>query len=211
MKVLIIDDHTLFRDGIAALLKSRSVKVVMAADGEKGLDILRKDKTIDITLLDLSMPKIHGIDVLKKIKTENIKTPVVILTTSSEEKDLVDCLKIGAQAYLLKDMDPDELVTALNDVMQGSIIVVKELTHILAKVLKGELDEKQTSFNQLTPREKEVLCFIAKGYSNKVIGRELDISDGTVKLHVKSILKKLSLSSRVEAAVMATQESFCDN
>ncbi len=120
-----------------------------------------------------------------------------------------DCLKHGAQGYLLKDMDPDELVDALNEVVSGSIVVAQDMTYVLAKVLKNELTDSESSFDVLTNREKEVACQVASGHSNKVIARELGISDGTVKLHVKSILKKLSLSSRVEVAVMVTEKGCC--
>jgi two-component system nitrate/nitrite response regulator NarL len=101
------------------------------------------------------------------------------------------------------------LVYALNEIRIGSIIVAQDMTPILAKVLRNELTDSNPSFDLLTNREKEVACQIAGGHSNKVIARELGISDGTVKLHVKSILKKLSLSSRVEVAVMVTKKSYC--
>jgi two-component system nitrate/nitrite response regulator NarL len=132
-----------------------------------------------------------------------------MLTTSTEEYDLRDCLKHGAQGYLLKDMDPDELVDALGEIVKGSIVVAQDMTHVLAKVLKNELTDTDASFESLTNREQEVACKVANGHSNKVIGRELGISDGTVKLHVKSILKKLSLNSRVEVAVMITEQGCC--
>ena len=106
-------------------------------------------------------------------------------------------------------MDPDEWVEALNEIDKGSLVVAQDMTHILAKVLRNELTESETSFEVLTNREKEVACQVSIGHSNKVIARELGISDGTVKLHVKSILKKLSLSSRVEVAVMVTEKGYC--
>ncbi len=208
MNIYIIDDHALFRNGLVSLLESRNISAVAAASPEQGLvEISSLD--LDIILLDLRMPQMSGLEVLKALKGQDVKTPVVMLTTSTEENDLRDCLKHGAQGYLLKDMDPDELVGALNEVVSGSIVVAQDMTYVLAKVLKNELTDSESSFDVLTNREKEVACQVASGHSNKVIARELGISDGTVKLHVKSILKKLSLSSRVEVAVMVTEKGCC--
>ena len=208
MKIYIIDDHALFRNGLIALLESRDISASAASSPEQGLTEI-PSLSVDIILLDLRMPQMSGLEVLKTLKADNITTPVVMLTTSTEENDLRDCLKNGAQGYLLKDMDPDELVNALSEAMSGSIVVAQDMTHILAKVLRNELTDNEPSFDSLTNREKEVACQVSSGYSNKVIARELGISDGTVKLHVKSILKKLSLSSRVEVAVMVTQKGYC--
>ncbi len=208
MKIYIIDDHALFRNGLIALLESKSIAASAASSPEQGLEEI-ESIAVDIILLDLRMPQMSGIEVLKIIKQRKITTPVVMLTTSTEEADLRDCLKYGAQGYLLKDMDPDELVDALNETVKGTIVVAQDMTHILAKALRNELTDGEPSFELLTNREKEVACQISGGHSNKIIARKLGISDGTVKLHVKSILKKLSLSSRVEVAVMVTEKGYC--
>lgn len=208
MKVYIIDDHALFRNGLVSLLESRKISAKSASSPEQGLDEI-PGLLVDVILLDLRMPSMSGIEVLKALKEQGEKTPIVMLTTSTEENDLRDCLKHGAQGYLLKDMDPDELVDALIEIQAGSIIVAQDMTPILVKVLRNELTDSEPSFETLTKREKEVACQIAIGHSNKVAAKELGISDGTVKLHMKSILKKLSLSSRVEVAVMVTKKGVC--
>jgi two-component system nitrate/nitrite response regulator NarL len=208
MKIYIIDDHALFRNGLIALLESKNISASAASSPEQGLEEI-KSIEVDIILLDLRMPQMSGIEVLKILKERKVAKPIVMLTTSTEETDLRDCLKYGAQGYLLKDMDPDELVDALNEAVKGSIVVAQDMTHVLAKALRNELIDNEPSFELLTNREKEVACQIATGHSNKVIAKELGISDGTVKLHVKSILKKLSLSSRVEVAVLVTEKSYC--
>ncbi|KAA0439912.1 MAG: response regulator [Candidatus Thioglobus sp.] len=208
VKVYIIDDHTLFRNGLVSLLESRKISAKAASSPEQGLSEI-PDLLLDIILLDLRMPSMSGIEVLKTLKEQGEKTPIVMLTTSTEENDLRNCLKYGAQGYLLKDMEPDELVKALEEIRTGEIIVAQDMTPILAKVLRNELTDSEPSFDLLTAREKQVACQIASGHSNKIIARELGISDGTVKLHVKSILKKLTLSSRVEVAVMVTEKSYC--
>ncbi|WP_428086537.1 response regulator [Candidatus Thioglobus sp.] len=208
MKIYIIDDHALFRNGLIALLESKNITASAASSPEQGLEEI-ESIDVDIILLDLRMPQMSGIEVLKILKKRKISTPIVMLTTSTEETDLRDCLKYGAQGYLLKDMDPDELVDALNETVKGSIVVAQDMTHVLAKALRNELTTDEPAFELLTKREKQVACQVSIGYSNKVIARELGISDGTVKLHVKAILKKLALSSRVEVAVMVTQKGYC--
>jgi two-component system nitrate/nitrite response regulator NarL len=208
MNIYLIDDHALFRDGLISLLESRDISAKGSSSAKEGIMEI-ESSNFDIILLDLRMPESSGLEVLKDIKAAGIKTPVVMLTTSTDEYDLKECLKRGAQGYLLKDMDPEELVDALIEAQKGSIVVAKDMTHILAKVLRNELTDSESTFDSLTNREKEVACLVASGFSNKVIARELGISDGTVKLHVKSILKKLSLSSRVEVAVMVTEQGHC--
>ena len=208
MNIYLIDDHALFRDGLISLLESRDISAKGSSSAKEGITEI-ESSNFDIILLDLRMPDSSGLEVLQDIKAAGIKTPVVMLTTSTDEYDLKECLKRGAQGYLLKDMDPEELVGALIEAQKGSIVVAKDMTHILAKVLRNELTDSESTFDSLTNREKEVACLVASGFSNKVIARELGISDGTVKLHVKSILKKLSLSSRVEVAVMVTEQGHC--
>ena len=208
MNIYLIDDHALFRDGLISLLESRDISAKGSSSAKEGITEI-ESSNFDIILLDLRMPESSGLEVLQHIKAAGIKTPVVMLTTSTDEYDLKECLKRGAQGYLLKDMDPEELVDALIEAQKGSIVVAKDMTHILAKVLRNELTDSESTFDSLTNREKEVACLVASGFSNKVIARELGISDGTVKLHVKSILKKLSLSSRVEVAVMVTEQGHC--
>lgn len=206
MQIYLIDDHRLFRDGMVSLLESHNIKAMCADNPKQGLEEIKK-LTLDAILLDLRMPQKSGLEVLKDIKASGNQTPVIMLTTSNDEKDLYNCLQAGAMGYLLKDMNPKDLVNALKEAMSGAIVVADELRPILAKFLKSELIEND--FDKLTKREQEVACSLVRGSSNKVIARDLGISDGTVKLHVKSILKKLSLSSRVEIAVLMSENNYC--
>jgi len=212
MKILMIDDHALFRDGLKALFEHRGISVVAAiGDGGNITDLLT-DLVPDIVLLDLRMPHIHGLEVLQNIHQQHPQLAVVILTTSNDKHDLADSLKMGAKGYLLKDMDPDDLVNALKKILIGETVVAPELTNLLAEVIQqsaGLSPSAHTAFNTLTPREKEILCHLTEGQSNKAIARRLDISDGTVKLHVKAVLKKLNVHSRVEAAVIAIETKVC--
>jgi len=204
LKVLLIDDHRLFREGLKSLLQRRNIDVLAAVgDGTEGVKLTRELHP-DIVLLDMRMPVNDGISVLKQLKQEELTMPVVILTTSSHEPDLLESLKNGASGYLLKDMDPDALVTALRDIYSGKTVVAPTLTSVLVRFVQGDTSttQDQGPFNELTPRESEILILIADGQGNKLIARNLGISDGTVKLHVKAILRKLEVHSRVEAAVM---------
>jgi len=214
-RILLIDDHTLFRAGLRDLLTRRNIEVVAdVGDGAEGVKIASDqalDQPLDIVLLDMRMPQMDGISVLKILKAAHPDLPVAMLTTSSDESDLVGALRNGAQGYLLKDMEPDELVVALREIVAGKTVVAPDLAPVLASAVQGDsLDsnaekEKEDPFAVLTPREFEILTLLAEGQSNKVIARNLGISDGTVKLHVKAILRKLNISSRITAAVMAVE------
>ncbi len=211
MRVLLIDDHALFRAGVQELLQRRGIKVLGALgdcrEGIEQVDLLRPD----VVLLDLRMPEMSGIEVLHRLRQNGLAMPVAMLTTSREEKDVIDSLQGGAQGYLLKDMEPDDLIAALGRIVAGETVVAQELTAILAKAVQGEHEalNEGDGFSDLTPREREILCLLAEGQSNKVIARNLGISDGTVKLHVKAILRKLDVHSRVEAAVLAVERNIC--
>ena len=213
MRVLLIDDHALFRIGLSELLQRRGIEVVAAVgDGAEGIQRV-VDTQPDVVLLDMRMPQMTGLEVLGELKRMQQSMPVVILTTSRDETDVIAALQGGAQGYLLKDMEPDDLIDSLTDIVRGQTIVANELTMVLARALRGDEPETAsvaTVIDNLTPRESEILCLLADGQSNKVIARNLGISDGTVKLHVKAILRKLQVHSRVEAAVIAVEQKFCD-
>jgi two-component system nitrate/nitrite response regulator NarL len=211
LRVLIVDDHTLFRSGLTELLERRGIQVCAAVgDGEEGI-ALAKSLAPDILLLDLRMPEIDGLTVLERLVAEAPGLAVVVLTTSSDERDLVDSLRAGARGYLLKDMEPEQLIERLHEAVAGRTVVAPPMSGVLARVVQGgELAAgRRDRFSALTPREMEILCHLAEGRSNKVIARELGITDGTVKLHVRSILRKLEVQSRVEAAVMAVEDRIC--
>lgn len=212
ISVLLIDDHALFRIGLEAILDRRGIDVIASVgDGIEGIK-LAKEKKPDVILLDMRMPNINGSQVLQQLREDGVEAPIVMLTTSNEKQDLINSLRNGAQGYLLKDMEPDDLVNALQEIVSGQTIVAPELATVLAEVVQQgdqEITEEPTPFSDLTPREHEILCLLAEGLSNKVIARNLGITDGTVKLHVKSILRKLDIHSRVEAAVMAVERNLC--
>ena len=211
LRVVLIDDHTLFRVGLEGLLESRGIEIAASVDSGEDCVQLVQDKQPDVVLLDMRMPDINGIGVLRLLRENKLSMPIVMLTTSTDETDLVESLRAGAQGYLLKDMEPDALVIALRDIVAGKTVVAPDLAPILAKAVQGKDDDiptKASPFDDLTPRETEILGLLAEGQSNKAIARNLGISDGTVKLHVKAILRKLNVHSRVEAAVMAVEKGL---
>jgi len=213
IRLVIVDDHTLFRTGLSELLTRRGLSVVgMTGHATEALDLVKRLQP-DIVLLDLRMPELTGLQVLKGVIEANTEQLVVVLTTSVDENDLLEALRLGAKGYLLKDMEPDGLVDSLRKVMTGETVVASDLTSILAKAaVSGETPEESApvSVSNLTPREMEILCHIAKGQSNKEIARDLGITAGTVKLHVRAVMKKLNVQSRVQAAVLAISESMCE-
>jgi two-component system, NarL family, nitrate/nitrite response regulator NarL len=212
MRVLLIDDHALFRLGLQELLQRRGLEVVAAlADPGVGIDQVAATRP-EVVLLDLRMPERCGVAVLRELRAAHPRLPIAMLTTSADERDLIASLQAGAQGYLLKDMAPDALIAALGEIVRGRTVVAPELVGVLARVVQGEQVGATPDARpaDLTPREQEILCNLAEGHSNKTIARLLGIADGTVKLHVKAILRKLQVHSRVEAAVIAVERGLCE-
>ena len=214
MRVLLIDDHALVRQGIGELLRSRGVQIVAAVgSGEEGVCRARELHP-DLILVDVRMPGLSGPETVARLRASGIGVPVVMLTMSREDGDLSAALRAGAQGYLLKDMEPDDLLPALEAMLQGDSVVAKEMVGTLARIVRSEprpaaqRSRSGAPFADLTPRELEILERVADGLSNKMIARALSITDGTVKLHVKAILRKLGVRSRVEAAVTAVEHGL---
>jgi two-component system nitrate/nitrite response regulator NarL len=217
MRVLLIDDHALVRKGIEELLQSRGIQVVASVgSGEEGVR-RASELHADLILLDVKMPGLNGIETLKRLRAQGVRAPVVMLTMSREDDDLRAALRAGAQGYLLKDIEPEDLVPALEAALQGNNVIAQELVGSLARLVRGNGGAEPSArppaapFAELTPRELEILECIADGSSNKMIARALQITDGTVKLHVKAILRKLGMRSRVEAAVSAVEHGLGRN
>ncbi len=203
--LIAIDDHPLFRKGVSDLIGMEpSLSMIgEAASGEEGL-ILARELKPDLILLDLNMKGMDGIETLKAIKQADLDTRVIMLTVSDHEEDVVAALRAGADGYLLKDVEPEDTLDYLRQAAAGKMAISERLTALLAHALCNETS-RPSSLNKagLTARENQILKLIAQGLSNKMIARKLDITEGTVKVHVKHLLKKLNLRSRVEVAVWA--------
>jgi len=212
MTLVLVDDHALFRNGLHELLIRRDFNVVgMTGNPEEALTLVAEHSP-DLVLLDLRMPELNGLEVLRQIRHQLPEQSVVILTTSIEEEDLLEALKLGAIGYLLKDLEPDTFVNMLHQAHAGETVIAPDLTGLLAKAAIGGTSTRRikqaVNSYQLTAREFDILQCIAKGWSNKEIARHLGIVDGTVKLHVRAVLKKLGVKSRVQAAIMAVSENL---
>lgn len=211
LRVALIDDHTLFRMGLAELLEHRGgIKVVgITGNATEARQILTEQKP-DVVIMDLNMPPTNGITLLTQLREEGFSIPTLMLTVSDAQEDLANALRAGARGYLLKDIEPDELVDAIQRAARGETVVAPTMTMKLVNLLQygSQNNAPEDLLSQLTQREREILTHLAKGESNKTIARALDISHDTVKLHVRHILAKLNLSSRVEAAVFAVEHQF---
>ena len=203
--IITIDDHPLFRKGLADLLEMDDSLVLIgeAASGEEGL-ALAVELDPDLILLDINMKGMDGLETLRALKAAELDSRVMMLTVSDSEEDVLAAIRAGADGYLLKDMEPEDTLESIRAAAAGKLVVSERLTQLLAAALRSEANTPQNAEDAaLTQREHEILDLIAEGLSNKLIARALDISPGTVKVHVKNVLRKLNLNSRVEAAVWA--------
>lgn len=205
--IIVIDDHPLIRRGIKDLIcMDDAFQVVGEADnGADGL-ALAISLQVDIVLLDLNMNEMNGLQTLQAMKKANINSRIIILTVSNNEKDIVATLRAGADGYLLKDMEPEDMLEQLHQVINGHIVLSKKVSELVVRGLHEESRIASQPENTLTHRENEILSLIAKGLSNKNIARKLGIVEGTVKVHVKNLLHKLNIRSRVEAAVWVVEK-----
>ncbi|ASK26343.1 response regulator [Neisseria chenwenguii] len=207
IKIVLIDDHTLFRSGIKALLSRQSDFEVVgeAADGFSGVKLVEQLRP-DIVLLDLDMPAMNGREALAQILSTNPGQTVVMLTVSEDGDDLTECMRIGARGFLLKNINADFLLDSIRKAVDGDNVFSPEMTtRLVQSLIAPAAPRNDQALATLTPRELEILGYLAAGHSNKVIARHLELAESTVKVHVQNILRKLNLGSRVQAAVYAVQ------
>jgi len=224
IRLLVVDDHTLFRRGLTALLSQDERFTVVAEAGDSG-EALRAAgrEQPDLILLDNHLPGVRGVDAIAGLKEVAPNAQVLMLTVSEDEDDLAAALNAGAEGYLLKTINSEDLCESIVKVVAGDSVVSPEMTRKLVAAFRsraaaptalatpdpadaGDLPAAQAApRDPLSAREREILALIARGASNKLIARELDIAETTVKIHVQHILRKLGLNSRVQAAVYATE------
>jgi two-component system nitrate/nitrite response regulator NarL len=202
--ILIVDDHPLFRKGVIQLIQAdpNFRFVGEAASGAEGIALAQALQP-DMILLDLNMKDMNGVEVLKTLKDAGLDARIVMLTVSDQAEDLMAALQAGADGYLLKDMEPEDLMRQLAEAARGKITISERLTQLLVASLREKSRPATLTEAGLTEQETRILEQLIDGKSNKQIARELGIAEGTVKVHVKHVLKKLNLRSRVEAAVWA--------
>ena len=213
IRVLLVDDHTLFRSGIKALLLREPGFEVVGEAGD-GLEGVKRAISLqpDVVLLDLHMPGLSGKEAVQLILEDFPQAKVVMLTVSENADDLLDTLRAGALGYLLKNIDADFLINAVRRAAEGEAVMSAQMTSkLMASVRSHPIQVPAVApaeHDKLTAREREILGWIAKGASNKEIARSLDLAESTVKIHVQSILKKLGVASRVQAAIYAVENEL---
>ncbi len=203
-KVFLIDDHALFRKGVGQIINADpSFEVIgEASSGQEGLDLAQILRP-DLVLIDLNMKGLNGIETLRRFKETDLVAKFIVITVSDAEDDLLEALRAGADGYLLKDMDPEDLCANIKKVAGGMTVIQDTLTEILKQALLDPKLSRKGKEVSLTEREQEILQCLANGLNNKTIARNLGISNTTVKVHIKHLLSKLKLTSRLEAAVWA--------
>ncbi|MDO6564979.1 response regulator [Amphritea sp. 1_MG-2023] len=206
--VVIVDDHPLFRRGVVELLND-SGEFNVLADFEGGQQLLEAldELSPELLLLDMHMPELSGLQLFNELKLRGVQQKIIFLTASDDSSELFAAISAGANGYLLKDSSPEQIINGLKDVMQGNIAIDNTGVTMLAQHLRKEEEQPQsvasTQHADLTERELQTLELITRGMSNKLIARELGISDGTVKVYVKNLLRKLNVNSRLELAAWA--------
>jgi len=206
VRLVLVDDHRLCQKGLAELLeRSGGFSVIGTAGNPEQAEALIKTHQPDLAVLDLRMPLMDGVSLLRQLRADGCEVPAVILTMSDAQDDLANALRAGVRGYLLKDMDPTDIVESIRRAAKGEIVVAPAMATKLAHLLQGRSDPAKEGAVKLTEREREILQHVASGKSNKAIAKVLNISHDTVKLHVRHILAKLNLTSRVEAAVFAVE------
>lgn len=215
IRILLIDDHTLFRSGVKALLQRQPDFEVVgeASDGLEGVKLVEQVEA-DVVLLDLDMPSMNGREALEQIRETHPNLAVLMLTVSEDCEALGECLKLGARGYLLKKIDQDFLLRSIRAAYNGDSVISPQMMTKFVNRLSETPEAARTRQAQgtdptvLTRRERQTLAWLARGVSNKEIARALNLAESTVKVHVQSILRKLNLSSRVQAAIYAIEHKI---
>jgi NarL family two-component system response regulator LiaR len=211
IRVLIADDHAVVRQGLRTFLELQDeIEVVgEAADGEEAVALVTSTEP-DVALLDLVMPRLGGLEAIRRIRAVAPATRVLVLTSFADDDTVLPAVRAGAAGYLLKDAQPPELVGAIRAVHAGEALLAPAVATMLVEQLAAEdgAGSGPPRGEQLTPREREVLALLARGRANKVIARDLGVSERTVKTHVSNILGKLNLTDRTQAAVYAVRHGI---
>jgi len=200
IRVLIADDHSLVRHGLAAIINMEDDTQVVgeAGDGEEAISLWRELRP-DVVLMDLRMPRVEGVEAIKRIRAEDPHAGIIVLTTFDHDEDIYAGLRAGAQAYLLKDVEPEELFRCIRAVHSGEAYLQSKVAVRLAQRVHDE---------SLTGREEQILKLLAEGKSNRAIGQALFITESTVKSHLKSLFAKLDVTSRAEAVALAARRGL---
>ncbi len=210
MRILVVDDHVLFCDGIISLLKTAGHDVVgRVGEGQAAVEAARHLRP-DLVLMDIVMPRMDGLEALRLIKVESPETQVVILTVSDNDADLLEAASYGADGYLQKDINADELYEMLDGLQRGEAAMTRQTATQLLKGFTSLSQQQPEPEEWLTQREIELLWWAAEGMSNKAIAQALSVSENTVKYHLKNIMQKLGVQNRTKAVACALRAGLLD-
>lgn len=210
IRVIIADDHPVVRRGLRAFLDSlNDIEVVGEAVDGVGAVQLTVTEEPDVLLLDLKMPKLDGIGVISRLRSRGTSTRILVLTSFTAQEQVIPAIQAGADGYLLKDADPSELEQAIRAVYRGDALLAPKAAAVVMAAVSGETPDLP-ELARLTPREHEVLAGLGRGLSNRDLAEELFITEKTIKTHVSSILMKLGLADRVQAALFAVRVGLAD-
>jgi len=207
--VIIVDDHALMREGLMKILEmDDNIDVIgEASNGKEGMEKILEYKP-DIVLLDINMPKMNGVEVLRRAKDLGLESKIIMLTIHDDREYLQETIRIGANGYVLKDSDVDSLIKAIKDVSKGKTYIQPSIAILLIDEMNEEDNEVAMKIESLTKREYEILIVIAEGLNNREIAERLFISEKTVKNHVSNIFKKLEVNDRIQAAIFAFKNNI---
>jgi len=219
IRVMLVDDHPLFRQGLRRVLEVEPDILIEseASDGQEALVLARKTRP-EVILMDINLPVLNGIQVTRRIKADMPEIAVIVLTAFDHEEQLLHAIRAGASAYFPKEVTPEQLIEAIREVAKGNYVINDDVLQkpSVAKWLATQFEQYPMAYNYdvdspflpLSTREMQILAYITKGYSNKEVARKLDISRQTVKNHMTSILRKLAVNDRTQAAVYALRHGW---
>ena len=213
IKVLIVDDPQVVRQGLRTFLELHDDVIVVgeAGDGATAVEMVRQFEP-DVVLMDLVMPQLDGIVAMRQIKSSGVHTKVIALTSFAEDDKVFPAIQAGASSYLLKDVSPDDLVEAIRAVHRGEARLHPDIVRkLMEQVAHQASPSREAPTDDLTEREREVICLVAQGHSNSEIAQTLFISDKTVKTHISNILGKLNLQDRTQLAIYAIKHGLVDS
>ena len=209
MRIVLVDDQPLVRNGIASLLRSHGHDVVgEASDGQEAIEVVRRAAP-DLVLMDLRMPVLDGLSATRLLRTEHPDLKIVVLTVSDDERDLVEAVKSGAYGYLLKDLEAEQFFEAIDAVAHGESVIPSQLARHLwsefGRLATRQPEPAEAAADALTEREWEVLRLVAAGHTNREVANRLVVTENTVKFHMRGILDKLHLRNRTEVAAWVAE------